>query len=114
MRLEAKDRMNPNLICVATITDIRDGKLLIHFDGWSNRYDYWCEPDTPDIHPIRWCDNHGIGLQPPHRKKFKFADFLVVILFSLVGRPGRFVWEQYLQEVGAMRVPDEAFVPAQR
>ena len=79
MRLEAKDRLNPNLICVATITDIRDGKLLIHFDGWSNRYDYWCEPDTPDIHPIRWCDNHGIGLQPPHRKKFKFAAFLVAI-----------------------------------
>uniref|UniRef100_A0A1X7UYJ4 TIR domain-containing protein n=1 Tax=Amphimedon queenslandica TaxID=400682 RepID=A0A1X7UYJ4_AMPQE len=96
MRLEAKDRANPALICVATITDINNNKLLIHFDGWSNRYDYWCDPDTVDIHPIGWCASKGIHLQPPH------------------GRHGRFTWEVYLQEVGAERVPDEAFTPAQR
>ena len=37
MKVEAKDRQNPNLICVATIANIKDGKLLIHFDGWTSR-----------------------------------------------------------------------------
>lgn len=37
MKLEAKDRQNPHLICVATIANIKDGKLLIHFDGWTSR-----------------------------------------------------------------------------
>lgn len=37
MKVEATDKQNPHLICVATIANIKDGKLLIHFDGWSNR-----------------------------------------------------------------------------
>ncbi len=67
MKLEAKDRQNPSMICVATITETRaDGQLLIHFDGWSNRYDYWCEPSSTDIHPTGWCAKHGHHLHPPH------------------------------------------------
>ena len=66
MKLEAKDRLNPSLICVATIADIKNGKLLIHFDGWTNRYDYWCEPDTMDIHPMRWTHQRGRDLQIPY------------------------------------------------
>ena len=40
MKLEAKDKQNPNLTCVATITNIKDGRLLIHFDGWRQRSFY--------------------------------------------------------------------------
>ncbi len=68
MKLEAKDRKNPTMVCVATITEVNNGKLLIHFDGWTNAYDYWCDPTTPDIHPIGWCQAQGHQLQPPHRK----------------------------------------------
>jgi hypothetical protein len=95
MRLEAKDRLNPSLICVATINDISNGQLLIHFDGWTDRYDYWCQPDTPDIHPIGWCDDNGVSLQIPHRYR------------------GQFSWDNYLSEVAAERVPETAFVPEQ-
>ena len=67
MKLEAKDRQNPSLVCVATITKVdKKGRLLIHFDGWSNTYDYWCEPSTTDIHPVGWCQKHGRKLQKPH------------------------------------------------
>ena len=38
MKLEAKDRQNPTMVAVATITSIKDGRLLIHFDGWTTRY----------------------------------------------------------------------------
>ena len=65
MKLEAKDRKNPELICVATITEIQGNRLLIHFDGWTKYYDYWCEPDTVDIHPIGWCEDNGHELQKP-------------------------------------------------
>ena len=67
MRLEAKDRKNPMLTCVATISAVRDGKLLIHFDGWGNNYDYWCDVDSTDIHPVGWCKSKDLGqkLQKP-------------------------------------------------
>ena len=65
MKVEAKDLQNPSLICVATIQDIKQGKLLIHFDGWSSKYDYWCESTSTDIHPPMWCGKHGKKVQPP-------------------------------------------------
>ena len=40
MRLEAVDRLNPTLTCVASIKEIRKGHelpLLIHFDGWEDK-----------------------------------------------------------------------------
>ena len=65
MKLEAKDRLHPTLVAVATIIDIRDEKLLIHFDGWTSKYDYWCKPTSADIHPVGWCTQHNKDLQPP-------------------------------------------------
>jgi len=65
MRVEAKDRLNPHLIAVATVDNVKDGRLLIHFDGWGNRYDYWCTPDCEDIHPVGWCQKNNQQLQPP-------------------------------------------------
>lgn len=41
MKLEAVDRKNPSLICVATIAAVVDNRLLIHFDNWDETYDYW-------------------------------------------------------------------------
>ncbi len=65
MKIEAKDRQYPTLTCVSTIQDIRGGQVLVHFDGWSNSYDYWCPHDSTDIHPKGWCSKHGLDLQPP-------------------------------------------------
>ena len=41
MKLEAVDRMNPSLICVATVTDVVDERFLVHFDNWDDTYDFW-------------------------------------------------------------------------
>jgi hypothetical protein len=54
MKLEAVDRANTALVCVATIADIIDNWLLIHFDGWDDSYDYWAETTSPYIHAINW------------------------------------------------------------
>ena len=68
MRLEAKDRLNPSLMCVANIANIKDDQLLINFDGWTSRYDYWCAPDCVDIHPRGWCRKNSKELQAPNSK----------------------------------------------
>ncbi|KAM8830362.1 lethal(3)malignant brain tumor-like protein 1 isoform 1-T1 [Synchiropus picturatus] len=93
MKLEAVDRMNPSLICVATITDVVDGRFLVHFDNWDDTYDYWCDTSSPYIHPIGWCNERNLPLTPPQ-------DYPDQALFS---------WSHYLQETGAKAVAPEAF-----
>jgi len=58
-----------------------NGQLLIHFDAWSNTYDYWTDPTTKDIHPIGWFDQCGHKypqykqqLQPPKGKRVNICD----------------------------------------
>ena len=83
MKLEAKDRQYPTLTCVASITDINtSGDLLIHFDGWNNSYDYWCKPNTTDIHPPMWSGKTGRQLQAPNSKPFMTLDDGLVTLIQ--------------------------------
>ncbi|ROL44021.1 Lethal(3)malignant brain tumor-like protein 3 [Anabarilius grahami] len=65
MKLEVVDKRNPVLIRVATVVDTDDHRLRIHFDGWTDEYDYWTDADSPDIHPAGWCAKTGHPLQPP-------------------------------------------------
>ncbi|XP_051500790.1 lethal(3)malignant brain tumor-like protein 3 isoform X2 [Myxocyprinus asiaticus] len=65
MKLEVVDRRNPVLIRVATVVNTDDHRLRIHFDGWTDEYDYWIDADSPDIHPAGWCAKTGHPLQPP-------------------------------------------------
>lgn len=69
--MEAKDRQHPTMICVATITEIKNEKLLIHFDGWTNKYDYWCDAISNDIHPVGWCGNNAVDQL--HKPKCKYG-----------------------------------------
>ena len=42
LKLEAVDRKNPSLVCVATVADVIDQqRILVHFDNWDDSYDYW-------------------------------------------------------------------------
>ncbi|XP_062871426.1 lethal(3)malignant brain tumor-like protein 1 [Trichomycterus rosablanca] len=93
LKLEAVDRMNPSLICVATVTDVVGRRFLVHFDNWDDTYDYWCDARSPYIHPIGWCKEKSLPLTPPQ----DYPDL------------GRFSWERYLDETGSTAVPAEAF-----
>ena len=46
--------------CFCTLADVDDetGDLVVHFDGWTSRYDYDCEPTSVDIHPIGWFQHY--------------------------------------------------------
>ncbi|KAM5305745.1 lethal(3)malignant brain tumor-like protein 1 isoform 8-T11 [Glossophaga mutica] len=93
MKLEAVDRMNPSLVCVASVTDVVGSRFLVHFDNWDDTYDYWCDPSSPYIHPVGWCQKQGKPLTPPQ----DYPD------------PDSFCWEKYLEETGASAVPTWAF-----
>ncbi|XP_058232977.1 lethal(3)malignant brain tumor-like protein 1 isoform X2 [Hemibagrus wyckioides] len=68
MKLEAVDRKNPSLICVATISAVVDNRLLIHFDNWDDTYDYWCDASSPYIHPVGYCEETELTLTTPAEK----------------------------------------------
>lgn len=67
MKLEAHDRKDPQLVCVATLADVapESGRFLVHFDGWDSAYDYWADPGSPWVHPVHWAKEHGHTLTPP-------------------------------------------------
>jgi len=65
MVLEAIDKRNPILVRVAEVLEVVENRLLIHFCGWDNKYDYWEDADCPDLHPIGWCSRTGHPLQQP-------------------------------------------------
>ncbi|XP_014846474.1 PREDICTED: lethal(3)malignant brain tumor-like protein 1 isoform X3 [Poecilia mexicana] len=99
MKLEAVDRMNPSLICVATVTDVVDDRFLVHFDNWDDTYDYWCDASSPYIHPVGWCQERNLPLTPPQ-------------VFSAAPDypdPGQFSWSRYLEETGSKAVAADAF-----
>ncbi|XP_052873777.1 uncharacterized protein LOC128279095 [Anopheles cruzii] len=65
MSLEADDLRKSGKVCVATITDIINDRLLIHFDGWDERYDYWVNMASPYIHHINWHRENNEKITPP-------------------------------------------------
>lgn len=69
MRLECVDKRVPQLIRVATVSDVKDHQIRISFDGWPDRYSYWVDDDSPDIHPVGWCQKTGHPIEPPLSKK---------------------------------------------
>ncbi|XP_069169395.1 lethal(3)malignant brain tumor-like protein 3 isoform X2 [Procambarus clarkii] len=92
MKLEAEDRKNM-WVCVATVADVLDNRVLIHFDGWDKAFDVWNEVSSPYIHPVGWCAENNIVLHPPN-------DY---------PNPESFNWHEYLQETNSMAVPARAF-----
>ncbi|EDO39278.1 predicted protein, partial [Nematostella vectensis] len=92
MKLEAIDRKNPDLICVATVTNVIGNRFLVHFDEWDDTYDYWCEEDCPYIHPVGWCSANGGKLNPPNDDEVD-----------------SFSWEEHLRTTGATAAPPELF-----
>ncbi|XP_024114461.1 lethal(3)malignant brain tumor-like protein 4 isoform X3 [Oryzias melastigma] len=93
MKLEAVDKKNPGLVCVASVADVIDDRFLVHFDNWDDTYDYWCNSSSPYIQPVGWCEEQGRPLMSPQGHP----------------NPEHFVWEDYLQETGSTAAPSSAF-----
>ena len=64
-KLEAVDPKNPQLICPATVKELKRNEILISFDGWSQSSQFWCNYSSRDIFPANWCKTAGHILQMP-------------------------------------------------
>uniref|UniRef100_A0A914URF5 non-specific serine/threonine protein kinase n=1 Tax=Plectus sambesii TaxID=2011161 RepID=A0A914URF5_9BILA len=98
MKLEAVDRLNPHLTCVASIIQAYGNQVTITFDGWGNNYDYTTETSSSDLHPIGYCQFSEADrtLQPPY------------------GYVKEFEWTEYLKETISVPVPYDLFTEEQR
>ncbi len=65
----------------------KNDQILIHFDGWTKRYDYWTEPGDPALHPIGYIEylvksgkSPGARLSPPGSKSLYscYVSFLII------------------------------------
>ncbi|XP_050744496.1 lethal(3)malignant brain tumor-like protein 3 isoform X2 [Drosophila biarmipes] len=95
MHLEAEDLNDTGKICVATVTDILDERIRVHFDGWDDCYDLWVHVSSPYIHPCGWHEGRQQLIVPPERQKSAFN------------------WDDYISEVGGTAASKELFNPRQ-
>ncbi len=65
MKIEAVDMMAPHLVCVATVAQIADSLIRVHFDGWGDDFEQWIDCQSPNIYPIGWCELVGYKLEAP-------------------------------------------------
>ncbi|KAH8326130.1 hypothetical protein KR067_002135 [Drosophila pandora] len=65
MKLEVVDQRNPCLIRPATVVTRKGYRVQIHLDCWPTEYYFWLEDDSPDLHPIGWCEATSHDLETP-------------------------------------------------
>lgn len=65
MKLEADDIKFSRKICVATIGDVIDSRILITFDGFDDSSNYWADITSPYIHPVNWHNENGYSITMP-------------------------------------------------
>lgn len=92
MKLEAEDRSN-GWMCVATVKDVLENRLLIHFDGWDSAYDIWTDVNSPYVRPVGWCSENLLQLYVP-------KDYL---------NPESFNWPEYLVQTSSCAAPVRSF-----
>lgn len=81
-------------VTAATISDVIGNQVLIHFDFYDHKYDFWTNIDSPLIHPVKWHEQYNITFKLPSKKqRYKFT------------------WDEYLKKNKAHCVPETAFNP---
>lgn len=109
MKLEAVDRLNPHLTCVASVIKVAGNQVTITFDGWGSNYDYTTEASNADLHPIGYCQftETDRSLQAPLSKVANMPTSIYILIFQ--GYEKEFDWVQYLKETNSVPVPYDLF-----
>lgn len=83
-KLEADDRKGTQKICVATIGDVIDSRVLISFDGFDEANNYWTDITSPYIHATNWHQDNGFSITTPPSKlnTLNFMSFSLKIHFK--------------------------------
>jgi len=67
-------------------------RIRLHFDGYSDNYDFWVNADSMDIFPAGWCEKNNHRLHPPRGYT-----------------PASFNWSSYLKQCRAQAAPRNLF-----
>ena len=70
MKLEAIDPQYPSCVCVVTVVEADGPRLRLHFDGYSDSYDFWENANSENLFPVGWCMRNNQCLQPPKGNLF--------------------------------------------
>ncbi|KAL5286794.1 L3MBTL3.2 family protein [Megaselia abdita] len=78
MKLESLDK-NQDKLCVASVADVLNNRILVHLDGHSQSDDFWVEIDSPYIHPINFHKRVGkkIISPPGWNTAFFWSNYLI-------------------------------------
>ncbi|XP_017473375.1 PREDICTED: lethal(3)malignant brain tumor-like protein 3 isoform X2 [Rhagoletis zephyria] len=78
MHLEAEDLNDTGKLCVASVSDVLDNRIRVHFDGWDDCYDYWVDISSPYIHPCGWHVGRQQLIVPPEFENttFTWTDYI--------------------------------------
>jgi len=76
MKLEAVNPQQPGQICVATITDVFDNRLLKFHVDHQMASSFYYTIDSHDMFPIGWCESNQYQLKAPMMKSLPAADKL--------------------------------------
>ncbi|XP_066467297.1 lethal(3)malignant brain tumor-like protein 3 [Tiliqua scincoides] len=92
MKLEGVDPEHQSMYCVLTVAEVCGYRIRLHFDEYSDYYDFWVNADSFDIHPVGWCEKTGHKLHPPRGYK-----------------EDEFNWPSYLKKCKAQAAPKSLF-----
>ena len=80
MKLEGIDPRHPQLYTVLSVAEVKGFRLRLHFDGFSESYDFWVNANNPFLFPAGWAEKNGKTLQPP---KSEIKLLYLAILFYI-------------------------------
>lgn len=85
MKLEADDLKSSSRICVATIGDVIDSRILVTLDGFDSSLNYWTDIRSPYVHPVNFHKDHGYSITTPPGESslchFNYVNYAVSIIF---------------------------------
>lgn len=79
MKLEVIDPDDQSKFCVATVEEKVAYRIKLHFDGYTNRFDFWVNADSQNIFYAGFCQATNRVLQTPPKwsnKKFDWSEYL--------------------------------------
>uniref|UniRef100_A0A8C3V825 Scm like with four mbt domains 1 n=1 Tax=Catharus ustulatus TaxID=91951 RepID=A0A8C3V825_CATUS len=83
MKLEAVNPVDPEEVCVATVTKIKDSYLWLQLEG-SKKPVPECivSVESMNIFPVGWCETNGYQLRPPRKAIGTKVTVMTICLFS--------------------------------
>ena len=64
---------------MVTVVEADGPRLRLHFDGYSDSYDFWENANSENLFPVGWCMRNNQCLQPP---KGNLSEEITVLQFK--------------------------------